>query len=232
MASKPKPKLTDKQWRKLQPQCRKAAASTAKAVKEWAKIAADAVNGDPHANWRWLLSDLRNRCIDNSIDCHYSVTYLVQLAETYDAVEGNLEYDVPISVLIEGRNLDNLLDIVEDEQETLTVGRIKAYVYKDANDDDREIDVIEQEMKDKQDAGKGQVARQKAVAKIEADALKQPDNLLPTMKSEITAYRSAILRLHAEGQQFDATEIALALDAVRQLEATLESVRPVIARAA
>jgi hypothetical protein len=231
MAGKAKPKLTDKQWRKLQPQCKRAAASTAKAVKEWAKIAADAVNGDPHANWRWLLADLRNRCADNGIDCHYTITYLVQLAETYDAVEGNLERDVPVSVLIEGRNLDNLLDIVKGEPD-LTVGRIKAYVYKDANQDERSVDEIEEELRGKRDTVQERKTRKRQAEKIEAWEPGKAPSLMPTLKDQVVAWRSAILRLHEDGEQFGPTEIALALDAVRQLATTLETVKPVVVRAA
>ena len=232
MAAKPKPKLTDKQWKALAPQCKKAAAHTAQAIKAWSKVASEAVNGNPHADWRWLLTDLRNRCIDGEIDCPYTVTYLVQLAETYTAVEGDMNRDVPVSVLVEGRNLDNLLDIVEDEKEDLSVSRIKAYVYKDANNDSRDIDEIESELKTKRDSEKEKKTRKRHAEKIESWPLDKDANLLPTMKSEITAYRSAILRLHTEGRQFDATEIAMALDAVRQLESTLEAVRPAIAKAA
>jgi hypothetical protein len=232
MAVKSKPKLTDKQWRALQPQCRKAAKHTASAVKSWAKVAADAVNGNPHADWRWLLADLRNRCVDSGIDCSYTPTYLIQLAETYAAVEGDLERDVPVSVLVEGRNLDNLLDIVEEEKEDLTVARIKAHVYKDANDDDRDVDEIEADLRDKRDTVKERKTRKRHAEKIEGWSLDKSDNLLPTLKDEITSYRSAILRHHEEGQTFDPTEVALALDAVNQLAATLESIRPVAVRAA
>ena len=232
MAGKPRPKLSEKQWKALAPKCRKAAKYTADSIKAWSAVSSEAVNGNPHADWRWLLIDLRNRCIDSDIDCPYSVTYLIQLADTYTAVKGDLERDVPVSVLVEGRNLPNLLDIVEDEGEDLSVSRIKAYVYKDANDDEREVDEIESELRTKRDSEKERKTRRRHAEKIEGWAIDKSDNLLPTMKAEITSYRSAILRMTAEGREFDATEIALALDAVRQLAATLEAVRPSLKKAA
>jgi hypothetical protein len=121
---------------------------------------------------------------------------------------------------------------VEEEKEDLTVGRIKAHVYKDANDDDRDVDEIEAELKAKRDGEKAKTTRKRQAEKIEAWSPDKSGTLLPTMKDQIVAFRSAILRLHEEGETFDPTQVALALDAVKQLATTLEAVKPVLTRAA
>ena len=227
MAAKPKPKLTDKQWRKLAPKYKRAAANTAKSLKEMAGLCKETVNGAPHADWSWLLRDARNRCIDAGWDISYSVTYMVQLAETYEAVDGDLDRGVPVSVLVEGRNLDNLTDIIEDEEEkeNLTVTRIRAHVYKDANDDDRPVEEVEEEIKAKRDEVKEKQTRQRHAEKIEGWSLDKSDKLLTTMRSEATAYRSALLRFQSEGTKFNLTDFALALDAVKQLASMMESMQ-------
>jgi len=46
----------------------------------WASIAAEVVKGQQHADWRWLLADLRERCFAGGIECPYSVTKLMQMA--------------------------------------------------------------------------------------------------------------------------------------------------------
>jgi hypothetical protein len=225
MPASAKPKLTEKQWRSLRAGAAKAAKLTAAAIKDWSALAAKAVNGSPHADWRWLLMDFRNRCIDDNIDCPYSVTYLVQLAETYTAVEGNLDRGIAPSVLVEGRNLDNLLDIIEEEKENLTVPRVRAYVTKEATGDERPVEDIEAEQKAERDQTKERKTRKRHAEKIEGWDLDKSDKLLPAMKSEITAYRGALLRLQADGSAFDGTELTLALDAAKQLVSTLEEMQ-------
>src|SRR4051794_29464048 len=100
------PKLTTEQWNKQRAAIKKASKKTRAAIEEWAKIAASTVNGNPVDEWRWLLTDLRNRCQrdkDSDIECPYTVVYLVQLAETHTKVEANWDRGVSPSVLIEGR---------------------------------------------------------------------------------------------------------------------------------
>jgi hypothetical protein len=132
------------------------------------------------------------------------------------------------SVLIEGRKLPKLTEIVKgevDKHGDMSVTRVKAYVHKRANKDKRPVEKIEEEIKAKQDDAKGRQTRQKAVAKIEADALKKPDNLLPTMREQINAFRTAAMRLRSRGTAFDTTEIALTLDSAQSLTSFLEELR-------
>lgn len=233
MADKTKPKLSSSEWDAVKPICEEASGYTEQAIQKWAKAATMAVGSRPHSHWRWVLADMRDRCSDKHITCEYSVVYLKQLAETDIALDGDWDRgDISPSVLIEGRNHPKLLSIIKKDGKKLTVVRMKAHIYKDANKDARSIDQIEAELRGKRDSETEVKSRRRHAEKIEGWSLDKAHNLLPTMKAEIVAYRSAILRLHAEGEVFDTTEIMLALDAVKQLEATLDAIRPTLAKAA
>ena len=75
--------MNDQQWKMLRPKCRKAQPPPPGWIQEeWGKIAAEVVKDEPRADWRWLLADLRNRCIDNGINCPFSITHLVKFADS------------------------------------------------------------------------------------------------------------------------------------------------------
>lgn len=220
-----KAKLGDKLWATLKPKCEAAAAYSASSIKEWAKIASETVNGNEHADWRWLLADLRERCFNNDIECPYTVTYLIQLAETYQKVEGNFDREVVPSVLVEGRNLDNLLDIIEPG---MTVGRMKAIVKKELDSQEtRSVDEIEAEQTRHRLDGREKAKRKKHHEKIANWPLDKSDDLLSNLKEESAAYQSAIVRIQAEGAEFSPGDIAVALAVAKGLVSTLEEIAPV-----
>ena len=226
-----KRKLTDAQWKTLRPKCKGAAEHSRSAMEGWATVAFEAVNGSPHISWRWLLADMRERCFDAKIECPYSVTYLVQLAETYEAVKGDFDRGVPISVLIEGRNLDNLLDLIEDDDK-MTVSRMKAIVFKDANGDERTVEEIEIEQKRNRTE-----QRERKRAKGRADEIAQwpvekADDLLPTLRDELSAYVDALTDLSDEDVEFNAADARKALRMSSALTEMLEELAPPARKAA
>ncbi len=225
-----KAKLEDRHWDKLTTKIDAAAAYAAESIKNWAEIAADAVNGSEHANWRWLLADLRERCFATGRECPYTVTYLIQLAETYQKVEGNFDRDVVPSVLIEGRNLDNLLDVIEPG---MTVSRMKAIVAKEMDPDEtRSVEEIEAVQKRHRLDGRERAKRKGYGEKIANWPLDKSDELLPNLKEESTSYQNAIVRLKAEGAEFTAGEVAVALAVAKGLVNTLEELTPALAKVA
>ena len=213
----------DRKWKKIRQICKKAADLTRRATEMWAEAAYKYVSEDKHADWRWLLADMRNRCLDEGIDCPYTVTYLVVLAEAYEAVDGDFDRGVPVSVLIEGRNLDNLLDIIADDPK-MTVARMKAIVAKDANEDDeRSVDEIEADTENerKEKAAEAKAARQ--IKKIENWDTEKADELLSTLRREAHAYHIAIVNLVTEeGFEFSEREVAKTLHTLADLTRTLE----------
>lgn len=228
-STKPKPKLGDKRWEVLKPKCVCAGAYSEESIKAWAAIAAEAVSGASHADWRWLLADLRERCFDNSIECPYTMNYLIQLAETYEEVDGNLDRGVPVSVLIEGRNLDNLLDVVTPG---MTVARMKALVYKRFNQTDkRSVEEVEASQKGYRLDGRERATRKGYVDKIEGWKLDKANKLLPQLQAEATAYQNAVVRLRAEGAAFDPGQVAVAQTALRNALSALDAL-PKMAQAA
>ena len=165
---------------------------------------------------------------DSDIECPYTVSYLLSLVETNVRFKGNWDRGVAPSVLIEGRNHPKAIEIVEQEiadNGDMSVLRMKSHIFKRTNKDKRAVEEIEQEIKAKQDSVKGRATRQKAVAKIEADAMRKPDDLLPTMREQINAFRTAAMRLRSQGHIFNATEVDLTLDSAQSLSALLEELR-------
>jgi hypothetical protein len=220
-----KKKLTDKQWRELKPACQAAAKGVEDSLRAWAKIASDTVNGDEHASWRWLLGDLRERCYDGGIECPYSITYLTQLAETHTAAKGDLERGVPVSVLIEGRKLENLLDLATPGT---TVGRMKAHVFKESNKDSRSVQEIEAEQKRHRLDGRTRKERDKENQKIldVSTDPKEVESLLKEITSHIAVYKDALLGLEAEEEvAFPKRETIRALDASEALVRVLKGIR-------
>jgi hypothetical protein len=224
-------RLGDQLWAELRPQCIEAGTYSESAIKAWARIAAEAVHDEVHPDWRWLLADLRERCFDENIECPYQVTYLINLAETYTRVKGNFDRGVPVSVLIEGRNLRNLLELVKREP-GMTVGRMKAYVFQDATKDPRSIDEIEAQQKRQRLEGKEKRKRRQHAEKIDGWPLDKAEDLLRMLADEANAYGNAIDRLQTEGASFDAGELTVALRAVKGLTSTLTDARPGLEQAA
>lgn len=219
-----KKRLDPELWATLRPKCEAAAAYSTSSITAWAKIAAEAVSAALPADRRWLLADLRERCFDNGIECPYTQSYLIQLAETHEKVKGNFNRGVPVSVLIEGRNLPDLLKMVEPG---ITVGRMKAIVTKHFDPkDNRSIEEIEAEQKRHRLDGRERSKRKDHAEKIGNWKLDKADDLLPTLKEEATAYQNAIVRLQAEGAEFSAGDVAVARQAVRNALSTLDALTP------
>lgn len=214
-----KRKLGDEVWGVLRPKCEVAAAHSINSIIAWSNITHEAVNSAPHQEWRWLLADLRERCFDAKIECPYTVTYLIQLAETYDAVKGRFDRDVPMSVLIEGRNLPHLLDVIE---KGMSVARMKALVFKWSNGDDRSIEEIESEQKRNRLDGREKSKRKAHADKIANWSLDNSEDLLVNMNEELTAYARAISRFQAEGYRFDRGQIGITLNTTKFVINTLE----------
>lgn len=217
-----KRKLGDEVWGILKPKCEVAAAHSSNSIIAWANIAHEAVDSTPHHEWRWLLADLRERCFDAKIECPYTITYLIQLAETYDSVRGNFNRNVPLSVLIEGRNLPHLLDVLENG---MSVGRMKAMVFQWSNGDDRSIEEIEAEQKRNRLDGREKNKRKDHAEKIANWALDASDDLLVNMNEELTAYMRAISRLQAEGYAFDSGQIRITMHTAKFALSILEDLK-------
>lgn len=222
-------KLTETQWKTLRPKCKKAAQHSHAAMEAWATVSAEAVSSASHINWRWMLADMRERCFDANIECPYTVTYLVQLAETYDAVKGDFDRGVPASVLVEGRNLDNLLDIVEDG---MTVGRMKAIVFKEANDDERSVEEIEAEQKRHRTEQRDRQKLRGRADEIARWPAEKADDLLPALKDELSAYIDALTDLTDEDIDFNAADARKTLRVATALTEMLKELTPPIRRAA
>lgn len=218
--------VQDRKWKKIRTICKSASELTRRATEKWAEAAYKMVSDNKHVDWRWLLADMRERCFAEDIECPYTVTYLVVLAETYEAVEGDFDRGVPISVLIEGRRLDNLLDIIEDEPK-MTVARMKAIVAKEANEDEeRSVEEIEAdaERERKEKAEEAKMAR--AIKRIESWDSDKANDFLTHLRREATAYTNAITRILDEDVEFSGREVTKALRAVTELAETLEEIAP------
>jgi hypothetical protein len=226
-------KLTRKQWEELEPKCVDAALQSTLAATKWAEIAAEAVvdasssedKSRPKADWRWLLTDLRDRCIDNGIECPYAVKTLVQYAETYEAVDGDFDRNgAAFSALVEGRHLDNLIAITEMEQ-NLKVTRMRAHVHKEATDDERPVDEIEAEMKAERDSEKERKARKSETDKIAEWPLDKTDKLVAMIEEYNGAFRKAIKRHEIAGREFDANATGMATHTTSLLHKTLRKLK-------
>lgn len=223
-------RLGDARWSELKPRCITAAAHSEQAAVSWAEIAAEAVRDHPVAHWRSVLSDLREYCWQDKIECPFTLVYLVQLAETCDAVKGNFNRGVPISVLIEGRHHKDLLKIIK--QKGMTVGRMKAvmYLYEHA-DDKRSVEEIEADQRAKrQDARTGR--RKRHAEKIEGWPLEKAEEVLPTLGTEAQAYMNLLLRLRQQGVEFNLSDAAVAENAVKNLEQVLATIKPYLSEVA
>lgn len=223
------PTLTEERWEQLRPACEEAGAYSEQSLKKWAWICSQAVEGKVHAEWRWLLGDLRERCLEAQITCPYGIGYLIQLVETHNRVQGDFERGVNASVLVEGRNLADLLELIEPG---MTVGRIKAIVYKRANRDRRPVEEIEAEQKRRRLSGRERTKRRKHAEKIANWPRDKADSLLPDLKDEVSAYKDAIARLSSEGATFDGGDLALALLAAKELVWLLDLMQTPVAKAA
>jgi hypothetical protein len=224
-----KPKLGDQRWEALVPKIDAVAVSTETAIQGWAEIAAEAVNGDQHADWRWLLADLRERCWESGRPCPYQLTYLVQLAETYQAVKGDFDRGVTTSVLIEGRNLSDLLDVVKPG---MTVGRMKAIVFKRNTQDSRSVEEIQAEQKRHRVDGRERSKRRQHAEKIAGWPLSKAEDLLALLAEEAAAYRKAVARLDSEGAEWDSGDLVVAMQEARMLVSALEVITPRLSEAA
>lgn len=91
----------------------------------WARAAYVVVKDEPYPNWRYYLASMRNTAFERKVNCPFSIPFLMQLAETYHAVHGDFDRGVPLGVLITGRRLPDLLDVIQPD---MTVKEMKAIV--------------------------------------------------------------------------------------------------------
>lgn len=215
-------RLGEARWKTLKPKCVTASSSSEQAMKLWAEIAAEAVVDHPPAHWRPVLSDLRERCWRDRIECPYTLVYMVQLAETCNAVKGNFDRGVPVSVLVEGRHHPGLLKLIKTKG--MTVSRMKAHVYLyDHPDDERSVDEVEAEQRSKRQDTRDRSKRNAHAEKIMNWPLDKAEGLLQHMKNEVNAYTSAVVRLRKQGAEFDSGDIAVAEQAIKSLSQVIET---------
>jgi hypothetical protein len=237
-------------WDDTYPLLQEATALSKDLASKWAEIAAKITHNHRHADWRYLLKECRERCEDDpKLDsCPYSVTYLIQLAETYNAVGKKRiqQRKVPVSVLVEGRNLDNLKEVLDDEDEKpkLSVTRMKAHVAKQtaeraakaadaagrevdeqtAADVEKSVDEIEEEIKaDRTETRDGNTRRNRA-ERIEGIDIEKAHKVLPDIRTDAQAYANALIGLQATGAEFDTSEVAKTLRAVKELANVLKDI--------
>ena len=218
MAARPD-KLDAKKFKTLLlPKIKQAGKTATKAVIQWAEISAITVKGaKSHADWHWLLHDMQEMAWEAREECNYTVNYLVQLAETYHAVQGDFDRGVPISILVEGRNLPNLLDIIENEPD-ITVPRMKAHVYKATHKhDERSVDEIEADQKDKREKQREGVKEAKETDEIVRLADTDVDALVLRYKRIIRAYEDAFSNVEAEGGVVKAGDLKVAVRATKNV---------------
>ena len=237
MAEKIRPKLGDKRFKSLVNAAKKAAKTYAEAQKQWAAVFAKAVNGDDDADWKWLIEDLRQRLLaEEDIIIPFSNTYAVQLAQTYVAAKGNLDRGVPVTVLVEGRKLENLPAVIEEETQDdkppLTVSKMKAIVAKEINGDDRPVEEIEADVKKADKAKRDKPKRKERTERITTTPVDESAELMNDLKDELLAYQSAVVRLKHEGAVIDPGVLTVTLNAAKGLVVALEGMASPMAEAA
>lgn len=218
--------IDDEFWEGLKPLCMNSGKYTRRSIIDWARAAHAVIEDVQHHYWRRRLTELRERCInDPEIELPYTIAYLMQLAETYEAVSGNFDLGVPITVLVEGRRLDDLLDIIKREPD-ISVARMKAHVAKQISNDPKiisqSVDEIEADLREQR---KSPQARKRAETEPEPEpdlSEMNPSELTEEMVESLQNYQLAFVRMTSSGEEIDRSDLAALTITLRNMLAVVE----------